>query len=220
MQVTSLILTILLFFFISCEKNKGTSVLEKYSNQVSLSEPESPLNTNEYVEWVENNLKSEKKIGDLSFTAVYKPYPYIASIELSKDNITAAELKKKTEEIDGLQYFTFRISSEIESQELLKIGLKDENEYYPRLEYFSFQMQNDITLIDGEAVLFCRLFHFERVYGIAPYATFVLGFPLNDKTSAASNKTLVYDDKIFNVGKINLTIKGSDIERTPELITI
>jgi hypothetical protein len=120
-----------------------------------------------------------------------------------------------------MQYLTFRISTPNLKSELLKAGISSLEEYNQRILYCSFQMQNDLKLLDGRDTLNCELFHFERVYNLAPYATFSLGFPLGKMEcngKQINDKTLIYDDKMFGVGRINLTIKGKDIENIPHLL--
>jgi hypothetical protein len=184
----------------------------------------------DYMTWIENKqngLKVEKKIGDFTYTALYKPYEYLALMELKKENVDKKELYKKMDEYDGLQYYTFRITAENQQQELLKVGISSDADYYSRIEYCSFKMQNDFKLMEGKDTLDCVLFHFERIYGLAPYATFVLGFPLgkneqnNNTTITKSNddKTILYADQIFGSGNIYMTITKEDLNNVPELIT-
>jgi hypothetical protein len=172
----------------------------------------------EFMAWVtnkENGLKVEKTIGEFTYTAQYKPLPYVALLDLQKENVSSTELNKKMEEYSGLQYFTLQISTESQ-QELLKKDLTETNEYYSRIQYFSFDMQKDLKLIDGKDTLNCELFHFERVFGLAPYARFVLGFP---KTEHKEDKTLFLDEKIFGSGKIYLTIQAKNNNQLPVVIT-
>ena len=210
------------------DKEKNGDIIVQ-TRAISTEAP-SKLGATEYMNWIENvdnGIKVEKKMGEFTFTAMYKPLEYLALIELKKDNISKKELEKYNAEYSDLQYFTFRISAENQKEELLKVGLKSENDYYSRIEYFSFKMQNDLKLIDGKDTLDCALFHFERVYGLAPYATFVIGFPLtkeegtntSTKKNVFKNKTILYDEKVFQLGKIYMTIKEDNLNRIPELIT-
>lgn len=172
----------------------------------------------EYVIWVDdknNGLKVEKTIEDFTYALHYKPLEYVALQELKKDSVSARELKETMERYSGLQYFTFRISTG-GTGELLKKKLVNTNDYYARIQYYSFDMQKDLKLIEGIDTLECMLFHFERTYGVAPYATFVLGFPLTD---GKQDKTLVYDEKIFGAGRIYLTIQAKNYKKLPSVIT-
>jgi hypothetical protein len=189
------------------------------------------LESLDYMKWFEsenNGVRVNKKIGKFAFSALYKPYEYLALQELKSGGVNRKVLDEKKAEYEGLQYFTFRISVDSQNEELLKVDLKSDKEYYSRIEYFSFDMQNDIRLIDGVDTLNCSLFHFERVYGLAPYATFVLGFPLtkaetSDRTAykktALKDKTLLYEDKIFGSGNIYMTITAENLNAIPELLT-
>jgi hypothetical protein len=172
----------------------------------------------EYAAWVENKengLKVEKTISDFTYTLQYKPLEYVALLELKKQEVSKAELKNTMEQFSGLQYYTFQISADTQD-ELLKMNLSEKNEYYSRIQYFSFDMQKDLKLIDGKDTLDCALFHFERVYGIAPFARFVIGFPT---TNGTNDKTLFYDEKIFGSGKVYLTIQAKNNNQLPAVIT-
>jgi hypothetical protein len=79
-------------------------------------------------------------------------------------------------------------------------------------------MQKDFKLIDGADTLDCVLYHFERVYGLAPYATMVLGFPLSKtRTSDYKNKTIGYMDKLFGAGNVYMTVEEEDLNNMPSL---
>jgi hypothetical protein len=175
------------------------------------------LTPREYISWMDdkkNGLKVEKMIGEFTYMFQYKPAEYVAIMDIKKDNIKKPELDKKMEEYNAFQYYNFRISTEA-GGELLKKNVVNENDYYGRIQYFSFDMQKDIKLIDNKDTLDCVLFHFERVFGLAPYATFLLGFPLKEKDC---DKTLYYDDKIFGAGRMYLTIKSKNIKNIPSVI--
>jgi hypothetical protein len=171
-----------------------------------------------YVSWVDdkaNKLKVEKTIEEFTYSFQFQPLEYIAIKDLHKAEIKETELKSKIEEYKDLQYFTFKISTESQT-ELLKKNLSGTDEYYGRIQYFSFDMQRDLKLIDGTDTLDCVLFHFERVFGLAPYAVFNLGFPATGKNGS---KTLFYDEKIFGAGKLYLTIQSKNIKKVPSVIT-
>lgn len=226
---------IVLFFFImsimcACkdtnEKKQGASLEKSDVSVLSSAESVTPMG---YMSWMENagnGIHVQKKIGDYTFMAFYKPLEYVALLDLKKDSITEKKMKEKINEYKGLQYFTFRITSDNQQKELLKTNLNSEEDYYARIEYFSFKLQNDLKLIDGKDTLDCSLFHFERVYGLVSYATFVIGFPLTKKEEkdlattdkiVNGNKTLFYEDRIFGAGNIYMTIKEENLNRIPAL---
>lgn len=213
------VLFIVLFLNFGCS-TKSADFINTTDNDESAGKIIAPekLSPREYVAWVEdknNGLKVEKEIEEFTYLLQYKPFEYVALMELKKETVGSLELNKKIEEYDGLQYYTFRISTD-SRMELLKKNLNEANDYYGRIQYFSFDMQKDLKLIEGKDTLDCVLFHFERVYGLAPYATFVLGFPLTEGTN---NKTLFYDEQIFGAGKIFLTVQSKNCKKLPSVIT-
>jgi hypothetical protein len=214
-----------LVFIYSCShKNEGSAENGQASllENIAGSAP-SGLPVNEYMNWVENKnngLSVEKNIGEITFSALYKPYSYLAVMELKNDSLNEKKIKSKIKEYEGLQYFTFKIAANNQQQELLRVNIGSEGDYYSRLEYFSFEMQHDFKLIEGKDTLDCALYHYERVYGLAPYATLVLGFPFakGEQQKPYQNKTISYTDKIFGAGKVNMTFKGENLNRIPALV--
>ena len=57
--------------------------------------------------------------------------------------------------------------------------------------------------------------HFERYYGSAPYINLMIGF---ENKNNVCDKTIIFNDIVFNNGIIKLTIKKEAIESIPELI--
>jgi hypothetical protein len=226
LEKTGLLLLLSLFLF-SCvheksEEEKRSAM--KYA-EITLKHPGS--NISEYMFWIEdkdNGVRVEKTIGKINFSAQYKPYEYMAIMELKNAALTEEKIKETAAAYEGLQYFTFKITATDEQKELLKVGVQSEQEYFSRLEYFSFEMQKDFRLIEGKDTLPCGLYHFERVYGLAPYATVVLGFPLKKEEQDSEgkknyeDKTLGYTDKVFGTGNVYMTIKGENLNQMPELV--
>jgi hypothetical protein len=211
-----------LVFLVGCSPDGTTDATEILSSNSgssgknkSASEKLTPVNYMTWVENKENGLKVEKTISDVTYTLQYKPLEYVALLDLKKEQVSKPELEKKMDEYNSMQYFTFQISADTQ-QELLKKDVKGADDYNNRINYFSFEMQKDLKLIEGTDTLNCELFHFERVYGVAPYARFVLGFAA---TKTTTDKTLFYDEKIFGSGKIYLTIQAKNNNQLPVVIT-
>jgi len=182
------------------------------------------LSAADFLSWVNdetNGMKVKKTIGDITYTCLYKPIAYEALLRLSDEKITDTLLNKEMDDIKGLQYLTLRITNIKGGKELLKESLQSNDEYYRRIEYCSFKMQDDIKLIDGNDTLDCKLFHFERVFDLAPEAVFVLAFASNKSQTEedVNNKILSFDDKLFGNGKINIGIDKASLNNIPSVIT-
>jgi len=176
------------------------------------------LNAVDYKNWVEdpfNGMFKTKKIGNLRYDVFYKTADYLAIKEIGEDSLTAQEINKRKTQYNDMEYFTFKIQSLTDQQELLRVGIKSEDEYYARLEYFSYKMQNDFKLIRGIDTLDCALYHYERVYGLANHASVVLGFP--KPTKAKGNIYLIYNDKVFNNGNVILSFKEEILNNIPKI---
>lgn len=210
----------------SCSDRQQGTLQQKDDVQEAVTTAGKDMPAPDYTSWVENKsngLKVEKRIGDITYSALYKPCAYVAMMDIGKKELTAERLKEKVKEYEGMQYFTFKITAPDQGQELLKWKIQSDQEYYSRLEYFSFNMQKDFKLIDGKDTLDCAMYHFERVYGLEPSATFVLAFPLLTQEQAGSgkrsytDKTIGYTDQVFGGGNIYMTIRGEDLNRLPEI---
>lgn len=181
----------------------------------------------DYVNWIEdesNGVTVRKEIGDYFFAIQYKPLDYLAVKNLRKVAVTEEEISKEKEELKDLQYYTLQIGLNKGGADVLKANLSEGIEYSQRIEYLSFQMQQDLSLVEGGDTLACLLHHFERTYGISPYVNIVLAFerkkeeqipPVEDE-----DKTLVFNDQIFDLGRVKLTISGDNLKNIPQLKTI
>ncbi len=179
------------------------------------------LNPPEYVCWCqdsENDLKKTKHIEDITYFLFYKPAEYVIAEEQKTKTISTKIYSKKIAELEGLDYYDFKIQLTSDEGELLKHQLGTTAEYEQRLNYFAFDMQRDIKIIEGIDTLDCALFHFERAYDVAPYAVFVLGFPKSGKD--ITDRTIFYQDNVFHKGIIKFTYTKEELTRIPKLKTI
>ena len=180
----------------------------------------------DYVHWVEdeeNGLKVSKVIDDFKFTLQYKPLEYLVAKQEKTHELETKVLNTELKKVEGMQYYTFSIGSADGQSVLLKTGLDSEVEYYERINYFSFEMQRDLFLVQDNDTLPCKLFHFERTYNLMPMNNIVLGFELTEEEQSGntySNKTLIYNDRMLDMGTVRLTIKGENIGNLPKMKTI
>lgn len=177
------------------------------------------LASSDYVKWVENSdneLNVSKEVDGFLFQLQYKPVPYIILREHNGVYPGQDEYWKRAAELDGLQYYTLRISSD-KDHDLLRAGIHDDNEYYSRLEYFTSVMQDDISLIDGKDTMACVLYHYERNYNLAPFTNILLGFEKNTSTEKSGERTLIVHDQALGIGTIKLSVSEESIKDTPAL---
>ncbi|MBL4756018.1 MAG: hypothetical protein JKY52_20795 [Flavobacteriales bacterium] len=177
-----------------------------------------------WVESEENGLRKSKPVGNYQYSIQYRPWSYIAKRELRDESYDETKMKKKIHEMDELQYFSLRIALRKDEGDVLRSGLYGEGEYEERIAYLNGHINKDIFLLDGGDTLSCVLHHFERNFGIAPYLNVSLGFEitadekeaiLNEVPFAYSDKSLVFEDKLFGTGMVRLTIRGEDLANIP-----
>jgi hypothetical protein len=203
---------LIMLFITSCSGVDGTNGNRKNTEQ---------LEPKEYVQWlqdVDNGIKKEKTIDDITFSIQYKPSEYIACIEEKKDQISDSILNEKNEELSDMEYYDLTISLTEGQGELLKHDLTSVAEYDARVQYFAFDMQQDIKLIEDGDTIPCSLYHFERTYDVAPYSKFLLGF-VKGKNAEPGERILTFYDKVFDKGLIKFTYTNEDLNNIPKLKT-
>jgi hypothetical protein len=181
------------------------------------SKTPSLLNDKEYVNWMDSDQNKTcmvKEIGDFEFTILYKPIDYVIALENRGKNYSNDSILKRKKELEGFQYYTFKIKS-LKDNEFIRTGILSENEYYERLEYFVSTAQDNMMILEGKDTIPCAMYHFERNYGISPYSKMVLSFEERDSLNM-NDKIFIYNDKKLGVGKIAIKINASDIKDLPK----
>lgn len=151
--------------------------------------------------------------GDIIASVAYLPADWLAVNEAGTDH--PAEIATARKEYEGLEYYRLRVALQSGQGDVLQYAATSTEEYYQRVEYFSFAMQQDLRLLVGPDTLPCKLFHFERNYGAAPYMDFMLGF--EERPGSAFDRAFIYDDIVYTKSPIQLTIPFQNIQRIPKL---
>jgi hypothetical protein len=178
---------------------------------------ERALTQEKYVKYIENEvhgIRTSKTIGDVRFIAQFQPYEYYLLRKSFRKKIE----KKDIDELQGYYYVQLRIGPKSGRRPLIELQ-DNPTDYNRRLSYCMMQMQNDLILIDGPDTLPCEIFNFERNYGVAPFNNFILGFrrKTTQESALVRDKTLVFNDNLFNLGLIKLRIESKDLENIPKL---
>ncbi len=169
-----------------------------------------------YVEWVRGHhadLSNTVSIGNITASLSYLPADWLAINEAGSER--PAQIITASKEYEGMEYYRLRLALQSGHGDILQYNAGSTDEYYQRVEYFSFGLQSDLRLLVSNDTLTCKLFHFERNYGAAPYADFMLGF--DENLGNKSNRTLIYEDRVYSKSLIKLTIPAENIQRIPTL---
>jgi len=173
----------------------------------------------ELIKWVknpENGFVKVRDMGEVQYTLQQVPAAVMVLNGLKKERVKAEEFNRELAEYSGMEYYWLRMEIPGYPNEIAQYGISDHSEYDARIKYLSFDMQEDITMEteSGDQVP-CSLYHFERTYNITPYSTFLVGF---DKTLLKEgDKTFVFNDMLFNHGKIKFHWSVSDKKQLPKL---
>ncbi|MGZ4041849.1 MAG: hypothetical protein ACXVO9_01520 [Bacteroidia bacterium] len=211
------------FFALACNHRSIYNANEKHGSNSNAGTPKSDLKLDpaEFVKWCrdeENGLLKSKEIGDITFSLQFKPAEYVICMEQKTNMLSSKVLSEGLNELDGMDYYDFKIEITSGEGELLKHNSSSVAGYNERVNYFAFEMQKDLKLINGTDTLDCKLFHFERAYDVAPYTVFLMAFP----KIRNENKEVVflYEDKVFKKGIIKFTYSKEELTQIPKLKTI
>jgi hypothetical protein len=175
------------------------------------------LSPKDYVHFAKSeksNLLKVRELGDFKFEVFHQTVDYKLALEYqNNNNKTIAE---RTKEIEGMDYFTLKITPLKGNESILKYNLQSEEDYQARLAYFSFDMQNDIFLEKSGKKVPCSLYHFERAYDLTNYRVFDLAFETNNNTASA-DKILILHSDFFETGPIKFIFKAKDLQQLPKV---
>lgn len=183
----------------------------------------------EYATWIQdssNGLFVDRNIDGIVYSVQYKPTAFVLLQDAGLHNLTKHIRDSLYTNYSGYQYITLKIKNPGSGKELLKSRVSSEQEYQNRIYYCSFNIPQDIILVSGSDTLACVTHHFERVYGIAPEATFLFAFDISQKEREAikknkpvsyEDKTVILRDRLFQNGIIKFAISKEALNSIPEL---
>lgn len=210
-KASGILLTCVGVYLSSCSKtgSKGSFFGQNESFEKISITTVGAENYRNYVEDIDNGLVVSKNVDDVMLEAFYMPISYLALREAETIDTNSEQYRTAYSELNssGLQYVMVNIvvSSEVDP---LKYKIKNLSEIEERIKYYSFDVDDDIKLKDGEVELPCVLHHYERGFGITNKITLNLAFP---KTGNENDKVLIFNDKIFNKGKLKIKFKKEDL---------
>lgn len=177
----------------------------------------------DYISWAESNesgLRAKVSCGLLDCYIQYRPIEYIILKE-SEDDLSTLSRKKfkdRRKELEGLDYYTFTIALKDGRKDVVKALSGNPDEYNYLLLYFANHLQKDLKLAAGVDTLDCKLFHFERTYGITSYVKFVIGFEPISARKKAENRIILYHGDKLGLPEISLSLAEKDIQNNPRII--
>lgn len=174
----------------------------------------SPRDFLAYVDDPSNHLIVKEEIGSFVISAQYRPAAYETIKAAGADN--KASLEKELQQEDSVQYIVLRLEAKDGHSDVLGMGIFSQDEYEQRIQYLSAAVPMDLVLIDGPDTLSCIAHHWERSYHITHFNNILLAFD-NKHPGLKNNKTLVFNDHVFGLGKVQLQFKQHDISSIPTI---
>lgn len=163
-----------------------------------------------YLVWYEsdeNPLRKTVIIGDVEYTLTYMVTDYFKAREM------ASGTNPEKGEQDESEYYKLNIKTKDKS-EPLTYHLKKTSDSYERINYFVSDVKDDILLLTSKDTLSCQMHHYERVYHVGNTLSLMFIF---DRTNEQRERTIVFNDKIFNNQLITFNFKQDEINTVPIL---
>jgi hypothetical protein len=178
------------------------------------------LSAEDYIKWVRSNdnpLSKNKSIGDLLFNArlLTTEEQVLTNYSDNLFNLTKQTYSKEEEKVKGLLAFNLTIDMANGKGNVLKHGVNSPEEFSDNQYYFFYHFKDDIFLLADGHKYPCRLYNFERRYGLGSKVSVALAFdkPINYQEGF----TLEINPVIYNMGKVNIEYSKSDINNLPKL---
>lgn len=168
-----------------------------------------------YLNNPEHGLTVRQEVGDMVFTAQYRPLVYEVWAQAGNAMMTKSELDKQLAENNGQQYYLFSIGSKTKGVDALTTGISEQYQYEERVRYLLGQIQQQFLLVSGSDTFPCKMHHYERTYRLGETHKMMLVFEPKD---TEAEQQLIYKDELFGVGRLLFNIHKNDIKDIPELI--
>ena len=163
------------------------------------------MSKDEYSRWIkdyDNGLHVKATHGHFVYDVQYVPGEW-------KNFQTASYSESGVDSTDGLQYYMLTIGGSVEGADLIDFGISSLEEKQRKLYYFSYLFQDDISLADGNELLPCVLYHFEKDAAMRKSRTFVLGF---ERTAIVSEEvTLNINSPWLGAAPVHIQISKRNI---------
>lgn len=178
-----------------------------------------PDTLNEYIAWFskkENGFVKTQSVSGLNFSVMYRPKALMAINEIRSAKYLSQDVYDSLLLSYGeSEYFMFEITDSDNSEgDLMKKFADSYDTYKARSEYMTFNINDDFYLMYKGDTIYPALYHHEKSYELASIQRFLFAFPFELKNKGYV--TFIYDDKIFNTGRIKFKL-NIDKKRIPEI---
>jgi hypothetical protein len=91
----------------------------------------------------------------------------------------------------------------------------DFNAIQKNIYFLSYSMQNHIQLKDGESLIPCEYYVFERSFDLSSTMVFNIGFEVSNQSN--EDKTIIIGGSYFDLPPIKINFLKSDLMNIPQL---
>lgn len=182
-------------------------------------------NITQYNKWLNNNHNgclAAHTIGGVSINVKYQPPSYL----ILKD-INNRPYQDRTKAIDSMldiqkKSLTFLMTigpANDNKPSIMNEGVENYSQYVKRVLTTNFFMDSYISLYIDDVAYKPAMVLVENVYELSNQRNFLIVFVPDGKTSLPVGKdyVLVYNDPVFNMGKVQFDFQGTDLSKANNL---
>lgn len=182
---------------------------DNYRNEV--------LDSETYLNWIKKHpISWQKEIDNFTTKLIYIPkdlkllLDFKGEYDLLNDSLIS--------EYDNYEFFRLTINHNQYKEDLLNYKLTSNTEATARLYYLLSDISKDIFIKSETDTTYCIDAYYERTYGLSKDISVLLSFNRNELKG--DERVLVYDERMFNLGKINFKLKEEELLNIPTLNSI
>jgi len=178
--------------------------------------PES-LSPKDYQEWyahMEQEPIASKQMGAYTFDLHYQPIEAKVLEEFPSGG-PSGEIQSRLTQMEGMEYYHLKIGFEDPANDILSANKGNPTLYMQIRQHLAFGIKEDFSLITQKDTLLPELVLFDAGYSIVQAYNFLLVFDTKEQTTG--DKKLRYQDRVLDVGPIQMNISDAQIRAFPSL---
>ncbi|MFA6152800.1 MAG: hypothetical protein WC716_15865 [Chitinophagaceae bacterium] len=175
----------------------------------------SPANYTAYLENPEHDFCRKVVVGNNEYTIQLAPAEYMVCKETEQSDSSKRIMAARLKELDGTIFFLIKIGATKESriQQGGKRTSEEQINANAKVSYYDQLAVKDISLENGEQMIYPSTYVFENNYDLSPFNTIVVGFD----AVTTENLKLTFNDRYTGVPAIRASFSKEQLTKLPKL---
>jgi hypothetical protein len=143
-----------------------------------------------------------------------QPPELLALLRSEKKPVSQADYEAEKSKHAGELNFILIIEDDADSDNRVKTNVYNDNLYREFLAYANTSLANDFYLLVGKESIRCSMVHLEPANSIRPVIR--IGISFSQVSLNGNECTLVFDDNLFNNGKLKFNYSEETVTTMPQ----